>query len=198
MVLVQQGLNGQPISFNSNSGTSVFLTNSRKMKLDAVYKLSHEYVLNFCKQCTSEEFLSTVEANVDTVCWDVIFILAVSKCQGTSPEDVLQRSQLKDLETYIYRQKEEYVDLDNTVWNTSSICRLLRRLYPKDSRSQATSTAFLQQCATVEPVWDHEHPEVQQTFMGEVFQIIADNGGPQMISKANEKSAIVAFFGKMA
>jgi transposase InsO family protein len=167
-VTIQYGLNGKPIDYKSPS-SKVFVNLKPPIRLDGSMQIDHQLVTKFVAQIKNDDSEIQIEKLVDKVSWRSILRIARGRCQDTNSVPQRNRSyQLEDLEKYLFRKDDEYVALDETVWNNKTICHLLLDCYPESISAPNLSEHFSTRMVAIKPQFDLAQPTVELEFARKV------------------------------
>lgn len=169
---VQLGFSGLP-KLESHIEHSVFVSNQTKFRLDGASTLNHEGMRKFVAQVKNNNFKVDIEDLIDDLSW--LQILIIAKGMNQDSNSISESSRLKDLEqldAYVNREEGQLVELDNTVWNNLSICRLLLECYPAKSGTSNSSDTFTTRCLEISPCFDLMDNRVERKFVHQVGTLL--------------------------
>jgi hypothetical protein len=173
---VQLGFNGLPLEENQ-AKHSVFVSNSVKVRLDGTQPPNHDLVKKFVSQVKNNDFKVPIEKLIDGLSWLQIMIIARGMSHNSnSISEVSRLKELDDLETYVTREKGQIVELDNNMWNETTICRLLLECYPAKQGSTNSNDTFTTRCSQILPKFDLTDPKWEREFVHKVGTLLQDMG----------------------
>jgi hypothetical protein len=120
-------------------------------------------------------------------------MLAKARCSTSSLADLERYNQIIQLEDYINRKEGSYQFLDNTIWNMTSICTLLKICFPKGQQSSDKDT-FYSDASKISPKFDLLNPTVEQDFSMSILATM--NNSNHEIDIATQKLLIKTWMDK--
>jgi hypothetical protein len=192
---IQHGFNGKQLS-STEGESSVFMSTTKKIRLDSASPIDHSLIKKFIFQVKNEDFKSPIEKLIDGVCWRQILRLAKGRNQDVN--SITQHARLQQillLETYVFKEESEVIQLDNNVWNNKTICQLLLECYPESNSTTNDSENFATRAVALLPKFDLSNPSVEQEFVRKVENLQAEVGDVKI--SPTQHSFVISSWTKM-
>jgi hypothetical protein len=183
--VVQLGLNGKPLDDQSYT-SKVYVSNKPRIRLDGSKSIDYHLINKFVSQIKNEPGDDLViEKLIDSVSWKSILRIAKGLNQDKNSVSQSQRlQQILLLETYVFTKEGEVFNIDNKVWNNTTICQLLQDCYPESLTSPNTSEHVSTRLVAIHPRFNLADPSIEAEFVRKVEYLLENLGEGTVITSS--------------
>ena len=155
--------------------------------------MSWDSLKKFRAQCKQTDYTVEITHVVSKLAFELIINCAVAAADNVTEADIEKLQDLKNLYQFTQQGPDDYVLLDNTVWNTQSFVKLLEETFPIDGAKGSRGVDdFYNKVKSIIPAYDFDDRSVEVETVRSIA-ILRTNYGATRITSKDEELAVISW-----